>query len=140
VNYYLIEIYTAALREHERQGDDEADARKQRLEVLWKKMTAGERVLAEKALFKLIAYTLYFDKEGMGPTVLELVPYDFEEDRERFPKMKPSFGLHFKLSKGAGAFNLNNAPIGAGFFWSGRQGVEKLHAALGAWLDKTKPQ
>jgi hypothetical protein len=77
-------------------------------------------------------YTLYFDKEGHGPTAIEL-------KWQPFPELKlnsehPPLGLRFELG---GGFNLNNAPIGAGFFFSDRPSLEELHRQLGELLEQT---
>lgn len=53
MNYYLVEIYTAAERELERAKDDEIDAHRFRLKVLWNAMGTPERALANKAVYTL---------------------------------------------------------------------------------------
>ena len=87
-------------------------------------------------------YTLYFDAEGCGPTALELKWQVFETppevakmrlDRGK-PTEPPAIGLQF--AKGGG-FNLNDAPIGAGFYFSDRESIEELHRQLGELLAST---
>lgn len=74
-------------------------------------------------------YALYFDADGNGPTVLHVKPYAFDD-------LKPqALGLQLELSKGVGNFNMNNAPIGAGLFFTRRENVAELHRQLGVWLD-----
>lgn len=53
MNYYLVEIYTAARREFERASDGERDAREQRLKALWNAMSVADRSLAAKAIYTL---------------------------------------------------------------------------------------
>lgn len=53
MNYYLVEIYTAAERELERAKDDERDARRAQVKSLWGRMGAPERALAQKAHYQL---------------------------------------------------------------------------------------
>lgn len=74
-------------------------------------------------------YTLYFDRDGLGPTALELKWHPFPDlkfNREHHP-----IGLRFHMGDG---FNLNNAPVGAGFFFSDRESLVELHRQLGELL------
>lgn len=50
MNFYLIEIYTAAMREVARAPEDERQARTARLEQMWKAMKQPERALAEVSI------------------------------------------------------------------------------------------
>lgn len=74
-------------------------------------------------------YALYFDKDGNGPTVLQVDPHAFDDLHP------PKLGLQFHFHKAAGNFNVNDAPIGAGLFFNRRADVAELHKQLGAWLD-----
>lgn len=50
MNFRIVEIYVALVREHERKGkDDQHDARNLQIDALWKRMTSKDRDLAEKA-------------------------------------------------------------------------------------------
>lgn len=50
LNYRIVEIYVALVREHERKGRDlEYEARNLKIDTLWRRMTSYDRDLAEKA-------------------------------------------------------------------------------------------
>lgn len=83
-------------------------------------------------------YALYFDKDGNGPTSMVIAPYDFKDLKP------PAFGLNFQFNRALGNFNVNDAPVGGGFFFAGnnRSSLEALHAQIGAWLEanpRTEP-